>query len=156
MDMKTCFKCRERKLRSDFYRHPQMADGHLNACKQCLCAEAAKRRIDFADLARERDRKRAGRPERVAAREAYRKTQIGKLNKLEAQRRSRARNPEKHAARAAVAYALRTGSLIRGACEVCGDLKTEGHHDNYGEPLSVRWLCRVHHHIHHATTAQTP
>lgn len=45
--------------------------------------------------------------------------------------------------------ALKEGRVTRKACEVCGNPKTDGHHDDYSRPLDVRWLCRTHHRQHH-------
>ena len=51
------------------------------------------------------------------------------------------------AAGEAVRYAVRSGKLTRGPCEVCGEPKTHGHHNSYEEidQLDVRWLCPKHH-----------
>jgi hypothetical protein len=42
-------------------------------------------------------------------------------------------------------YALSKGELVRGECEVCGNPKVDGHHEDYSRPLDVLWLCRRHH-----------
>lgn len=55
----------------------------------------------------------------------------------------------------AVHRALRAGTLVRQACEVCGtsDGRIDAHHDDYAKPLDVRWLCRRH---HQATPRRNP
>jgi hypothetical protein len=47
---KTCFKCGSTKPLHDYYKHPQMGDGHLNKCKDCTRLDARKMRdIKLAD-----------------------------------------------------------------------------------------------------------
>lgn len=55
------------------------------------------------------------------------------------------RYPEKVSARKILAQAIRSGNIVKQSCEVCGDLVSFGHHDDYSKPLEVRWLCRKHH-----------
>lgn len=67
--------------------------------------------------------------------------------------RDRRRNPverPKVEARWLTRRAINSGKIVRGPCEVCGATKVDAHHDDYGQPLAVRWLCRAHHNEHHA------
>lgn len=80
----------------------------------------------------------------------------GGVPKTEKNKRYVAKHPEKHAAHLAMTAAIRRGELVRQPCEVCGNPKTDGHHDDYSKPLDVRWLCRVHHLEHHKSGTQAP
>lgn len=62
----------------------------------------------------------------------------------------KARDPLKLSARNIVRQRIKRGTLQRGVCEVCGDPKTQAHHDDYSKPLAVRWLCSTHHKEAHA------
>ncbi len=49
-----------------------------------------------------------------------------------------------------VAIAIEQGKLVRNCCEICGEIKTHGHHNDYSKPLNVKWLCPSHHFQLHA------
>lgn len=40
---------------------------------------------------------------------------------------------------------IKKGLVARKPCEICGAENSHAHHDDYTRPLSVRWLCPVHH-----------
>lgn len=52
-------------------------------------------------------------------------------------------------ARKAVNHAIAAGRLVQQPCEDCGATPTQGHHDDYAKPLTVRWLCASCHSKHH-------
>jgi ribosomal protein S27AE len=138
--MKRCFKCGVKKPRTEFYAHPEMADGLLGKCKACT-------RDDV-------NANRAAKREQYAAYERQRfKTPTRKEQVKAAQRRRRAQNPVKAKAWYAVTHAIRKGTLVRQPCELCGNPKSQAHHDDYSRPLDVRWLCfRCHREKAHGQT----
>jgi hypothetical protein len=137
---KRCFKCNEEKALSDYYRHPQMADGHLNKCIKCTKKDVREHRVNNPERVRAYDRMRAKRPERIEASRAI-------------WERWRAQNPERRAAQLQLGYAVRAGKIQKLPCLICGEEKAEAHHPDYSAPLAVVWLCSPHHHqAHHTVT----
>ena len=136
--MKTCFKCNAEKPLSEFYKHSDMADGHLNKCKECNKKDVSEHRHGKGrDKILAYDRERANQPHRLESK----RVRVQKYNKE--------KSHQKHA-NSVVAYALKTGKLKKFSCLICGDEKSEGHHPDYSRPLDVVWLCSSHHKQAHA------
>ncbi len=129
---KKCFKCGRKKPLSLFYKHPRMADGLLGKCKACTKKDVCENYVKTRPARTAYERQRCQDPER-------------KKKMLEYQRVFRNRFPGKCKARRKLAYAVRTGKLLKQPCEVCGSTKVQAHHDDYRKPLSVRWFCFKHH-----------
>ena len=147
--MKRCFKCNKKMPLSGFYKHAQMADGHLNKCKECTKADVIKYRGDNLEKIKEYDRNRAQQPKRKRLRKAiaekWKKDPKLRKRRNELQRKWVAENSLKRAAHVMVGKALKRGELRKGPCDVCGKKKTEAHHDDYLRPFDIRWLCKKHH-----------
>lgn len=141
--MKTCFKCKIAKPRSEFYAHPQMADGLIGKCKACTKADVKANYIANYDHYQAYERKREQQPER-------------RLKLFKYLRTMREVHPEHNRARQLVNYHIRAGKLVKKPCEFCGSTKVEAHHDDYSKPLDVRWLCHRHHRMVHGTLAARP
>ena len=121
--VKTCFKCKQEKPVDHFYRHPKMADGRVNKCKECNKEDVRQNRKKNIEYYREYDKKRGNRQD------------YGYVLKY------RQRNSEKYKAHTLVRNAIRSGKLIKKDCEKCGREDTHAHHEDYARPLEVRWLC---------------
>ena len=149
--MKTCKCCGIEKELEQFYAHSKMSDGRLNECKDCSKLRINKKRKENAEHYKEYEKKRANLPHRIAAREAYAKTEKGKAAIKRAHKKYIELNPLRRAAHIAVTNALRDGKLQRLPCFECGDI-AEAHHPDYGRPLDVIWLCVKHHKEVHLMT----
>ena len=130
--MKKCFKCGVEKEVDDFYKHPQMGDGHLGKCKECTKRDSTAHREANLERIRAYDR--------------------GRGNRLPTgyQAEYRRRFPNKYRAKGMVNNAVRDKRLHREDCSICGSRRhVHAHHDDYAKPLNVRWLCAAHHHQWH-------
>ena len=133
---KRCFKCECVKPLEEFYKHPMMADGHVNKCKECNKNDVTANRNKNIEKIRAYDRERGKIPERIKA-----NTEINRAWRQEDTRRSLAHTK--------VARAIRNGDLVRQPCIRCGEAKSLAHHEDYDKPLEVVWLCQPCHKQRH-------
>jgi len=134
--MKECFKCKLSKPLSEFYKHSQMKDGHVNKCIECNKKDVGKHRLENLEKIRQYDRERAKNPERIA-------------NNIEVNRAWREEDKRRGKAHAKVSYAIKKGVLIKMPCVRCGEQKSLAHHEDYDKPLEVMWLCQPCHKQRH-------
>ena len=145
---RTCSRCGETKAIDQFERRG--ATRRLRFCRACLNKQVRERYANNPAFAAERKEKshryRRENPEHVA--DKKREWQSANLDKVRvAVAKSRARHPERAAARKAVNAAVVAGMLRREPCW-CGDPRTDAHHHRGYAPehwLDVVWLCRRHH-----------
>lgn len=131
---KKCRECNHVLPLQDFYKHPAMADGHLNKCKSCVICRIKIYRNNNLDYIRKYDRKRGKLPHRRAL-------------TTKTTKELRIKYPEKYKAHTIIGNAIRDKKLNRpDHCENCGT-KTRlcGHHEDYSKPLIVIWLCQICH-----------
>lgn len=120
---KKCFKCGEVKPLSAFYKHPQTADGHIGKCKECTKKDSIDNRWNNREYYKKYDRERGCR----MTPEYYKKY---------------------HKKRPGIYNCAR--DIPKQPCAVCGyDGYVEAHHEDYGKPREVTWLCYQHHNSIH-------
>ncbi len=136
--VKECFRCRQTRPLTEFYRHPKMADGHLNKCRFCAKIDVRLNRAQRSDYYATYDRARGKSPERRAM---YQRKRI----------EYRARHPERVAIYCKVYRAKKAGVLVPPIrCPGCGEIgQVDAHHEDYRRALAVTWLCPRCHHAHH-------
>lgn len=134
---KECFKCKAVKPINEFYKHSEMADGHLNKCIECTKLDVKSHREKNIDRIREYDRQRSKTDSRIRA-------------AIEVNRRWREEDSRRTKAHNAVARAIKSGALIKIPCTRCGSEKSLAHHEDYDKPLDVVWLCQPCHKKRHA------
>lgn len=145
--LKTCFKCNTVKPLSNYYKHPKMADGHLGKCKDCTKHDTAIRHEAkssdplwvISEMIRHREKSIK-----------YRAAGYKKPSTPESDKIWNHKNRHKKNAHLKVFRAVRAEKITKLPCEICGNPKSEAHHEDYSQPLNVKWLCQYHHgKVHH-------
>jgi 5-methylcytosine-specific restriction endonuclease McrA len=70
---KQCFKCGVTQPFDNFYKHPRMADGHLNKCKTCAKRDVSVNYRANKSHYQEYERKRELQPKRRVDKKTYRR-----------------------------------------------------------------------------------
>jgi len=149
---KACFKCGETKPLSAFYKHPMMADGHVNKCKECNKRDVILNRLDKVEYYNEYDRNRSyvgserSNAQKEAIRIKYRESEDFRNKRRDTLAKQRRDHPDKAGARQALSNAVRDNRITKPkVCSACGktDCSIQGHHWSYLEEhwLDVVWLC---------------
>lgn len=140
---KYCKTCNTYKLFSEFSPHRNGSHNLYSSCKDCHSKQVLKRYHKLNEdpeynkkiLEEARLRSQEARLDPLYVRPSNKKYVIRNNNK----------NPEKLKARQAIDRGTRNGSIAKLPCVICGDIQSEGHHEDYSKPLEVIWLCRIHH-----------
>lgn len=126
---------------SQFYKHKEMSDGHLNKCKSCFKAKVRAYAAANPEKIRKltREKKRRSKYKILAKRWVRRNI----TRSREIKNNWASRNREKRKAHGVVRNAIRGGRLRRPKrCDSCQKVrKVHAHHDDYSKPLEVKWLC---------------
>lgn len=137
--MRKCPVCKETKSRDEFYKRRDSHDGLSVYCKACSKKKSMdhyhknkKRRTKLTEFYHSRYLERIRAPRRRTYFEKY---------------------PERSYANQAVKYAILRGDMERPCeCNSCGvGCFPDGHHDDYGKPLDVKWLCKSCHKTLHVS-----
>lgn len=137
---KRCATCKEIKLHVEFAPHNGSHDGRRNHCRTCL---AVGRRAVKSET-----------PEQTARRKQRQSRPEWQRSHAEALRRHAERFPKAARASRLATAAVKAGRLKPAErcqaadCDYAGRL--EKHHHDYDKPLSVLWVCPMHHRQGHS------
>jgi len=166
--VKKCTKCGKKLSLDSFYK--KYENVLRSACKNCTNRMArenyplfkGKRNINMRKHYEENKkqyqithaiyrRSENGKEKNNKARLRFLATEEGRESMRKSYKKWTANNKEKIKTHWVVQSALRSKKIKRQSCELCREIKSEAHHEDYSKPLDITWLCRDHHKERHRT-----
>ena len=129
--MKICTKCTQGKDKSLFPKDNSRKDKLYPWCRDCN---------NSAWRERYRNNPESRRKHLAKVWFCGDKKRIAKYNQ-----RKKKKWAKKIKAQTFLRNAVRLGKIVKEPCEICNDIKSHGHHEDYNKPLEVHWLCDKHH-----------
>lgn len=144
--MKVCSKCCEQKSLEGFYSRPNGKDGKHAECKDCMKERSREwaEKYPSEKRLRKRELEKIRRAKNKEESKLYQSIGRNSLHPEQLEKYTKRCSLKiKIIARTMVNSAIQKGWLIKPLnCEICkGEGLLHGHHNDYGEPLDIRWVC---------------
>ena len=123
--MKKCKDCGKVKEDGDFFKDARAKSGLYTYCKECFRKRIKSSENNHSERFREYQRE--------YQRKYHSSYQISKKEK------------PKYLCRKKTEWLVRSGKIKKENCRLCGNQKSEAHHEDYSKPLEIQWLCKKHH-----------
>ena len=149
METKVCKKCGIEKEPGEFYKQSHRDGQYFSKCRSCVQQDQKEKRKTNYELIRSYEKKSSSRAGVAEAKKEYRKSERGKDSRAKGVKKWRARNPLKAEAHWKLNEAIRWGRILKQPCIICGNEKSQAHHEDYSLPLDVVWYCHTHHVARH-------
>jgi len=135
----SCFFCKTKKPKVEFHKCNGRDTGIQSFCKKCSKTIVKNRYPVKREYNKRWRRSEAGIKWYLANKDKMNKRHAEYRKHLspEAKKRQRSREILKDV--------VRSGRIKRQPCTICGEIKSQSHHEDYSKPFEVIWLCHKHH-----------
>lgn len=146
MNYKLCTKCQVVKPvnQKHYYRNKQTKSGFASYCKVCMKFLIKKYYAAYPERANNSSKR--WRDNNLGYYQKYYKNNA--LKRALNTRRYRVKNIEKAKARDKINTLIKLKKIIKESCQYLNGQcrgRLEAHHENYNNPLNVKWFCSKHH-----------